>query len=115
MSKKNRGMARSAALLLPVPQAVSGSSGKSCRPRQQGDSGRATRPVSAALAPDKGMAMCIPVDSGAVDRIGDLVPGLKPPARQRQRTQDLPPGLDQVEIGRILGLEHHLPAWMPEQ
>ena len=65
----------------PSSFGLSGSSGKSCRPRQQGDSGRAARPVSAALAPDKGMAMCIPVDSGAVDRIGDLVPGLKPPAR----------------------------------
>ncbi len=59
--------------------------------------------------------MRIPVGGGAVDRIADLVPVLKPPARQCQRAQDLPPRLDQVEIGGVFGLEHHLPARMGEQ
>jgi FixJ family two-component response regulator len=60
---------------------LSGASGKSCCPRQEGNAGRATWPMPTPLAPDEGMAMCIPVDGRAVDRIGDLVPGLKPPAR----------------------------------
>ena len=34
--------------------------------------------MPAALAPDEGMAVRIPVDCGAMDRIGNLVPALKP-------------------------------------
>src|SRR5215203_6581753 len=96
-------------------QTLSGSSGKSCSPRQQGDPGRATRPMSAAFAPDEGVAMRVPIDRGAVDRIGDLVLGLEAPACKRKGTQDLPPGLDQVEVSGILGLEHHLPVRMRQQ
>src|SRR5215207_1152435 len=99
----------------PSTGGLSGSSGKSCSPRQQGDPGRATRPMSAAFVPDEGVAMRVPIDRRAVDSIGDLVPGLEAPARKRKGTQDLPPGLDQVEVSGILGLEHHLPVRMRQQ
>ena len=71
--------------------------------------------MAVPFASDRGVAVCIPVDCRAVDRIADLVPTLEAPALESQRTQDLPPGLDQVEIGRKLGLEHYLPARMREQ
>jgi hypothetical protein len=71
--------------------------------------------MPASPAPDKGMAVRIPTDRGAVDCIGDLVPGLEAPTRESQGAQDLPPWLDQVEISRVFGLEHHLPARMRQQ
>jgi hypothetical protein len=62
-------------------RALSGASGKSCGPRQEGNAGRAARPMPTAFAPDEGMAVCIPVDRGVVDRLGDLVPALEAPTR----------------------------------
>jgi hypothetical protein len=55
----------------------------------------AVRSMQTPLAPDKGMALCIPVDGSAMDRLGDLVPALDAPAGSRRRAQDLPSGLDQ--------------------
>jgi hypothetical protein len=59
---------------------LSGTSGKSCRPRQEGNAWCTARPMPTAFAPDEGMAVRVPVDGRAADRIGNLVPGLKPPA-----------------------------------
>jgi hypothetical protein len=56
---------------------LSGASGKSCGRRQEGNAGWAVRPTAASLAPNEGMAVGIPVDRRAVDRIDDLVPGLE--------------------------------------
>jgi hypothetical protein len=76
----NRVTARRRCAFFVMRAGLSGASGKSCGPRQEGDAGRAARPMPTALSPDEGMAVCIPVDRGAVDRIGDLVLGLEAPA-----------------------------------
>src|SRR5437016_7087562 len=68
--------------------------------------------MSASTPPDKGMLMCIPIGSGGLDRLLDLLPVLKASAFERQRTQDLPPGFNQIEIGRIGGLIDELPTRM---
>jgi hypothetical protein len=62
--------------------------------------------------PDKRMLMGIPIDGSCFNRRNDLVPGLKTPAFERQRTQDLPPGFDQVQIRRVCGLIDELEAGM---
>src|SRR3954451_1099762 len=46
----------------------------------------------------------------APDGIFDLGPGLETAAFEGQRAQDLPPRFDQVQVSRVLGLEHELPA-----
>jgi hypothetical protein len=40
------------------------------------------------------------------DGFGDLVPGLEAAAGESQRSQHLPPRLDEVEVGGVLRLEH---------
>jgi hypothetical protein len=62
--------------------------------------------------PNEGMLVGIPIGGGCFDCCYHLVPGLKTPAFERQRTQDLPPGFDQVQIGRIRRLIDKLPAGM---
>src|SRR6266568_4273159 len=57
--------------------------------------------MPAAAPPHKGMFMGIPIGRGRLDGLDDLLPGLKTPAFERQRAQDLPPGFDEVEVGRI--------------
>jgi hypothetical protein len=66
--------------------------------------------MPASTPPDKGMLMRIPIGRGRLDRLHDLLPGFKPPSFQSQRTQDLPPRFDQIEIGRIRGLIDELEA-----
>ena len=66
--------------------------------------------MSASTTPDKRMLMGIPIGRGCLDCLLDLLPGLKTPAFERQRTQDLPPGFNQIEIGRIRGLIDELRA-----
>ncbi len=56
--------------------------------------------------------MRIPVGGGRLDGLHDLLPGLKTPAFESQRTQDLPPRFDQVQIGRIGRLIDKFPARM---
>src|SRR5947209_4609652 len=68
--------------------------------------------MSASTTPDKGMLMCIPIGSGCLDCLFDLLPVLKTSAFERQRTQDLPPRFDQIEISCIGGLIDKLPARM---
>src|SRR5215217_5074037 len=60
--------------------------------------------------PDERMLVRVPVGGGAFDGLLDLGPGLEPPSLESQRTQQLPPRLDEVEVGRVLRLEHELPA-----
>lgn len=59
--------------------------------------------------------MGIPVRGAGRDRGGNVVPAGETAALERKTAQDLPPGLDQVEIGSIGGLEDELPARMPQQ
>src|SRR6476469_1150411 len=56
------------------------------------------------------MLVRVPVRGGVSDGFFDLGPSLEAAALQRQRAQDLPPRLDQVQVGRIFGLEDELPA-----
>src|SRR6266702_5491994 len=79
----------------------------------EGELLRTTRRLMATSpSPDKGMLMRIPVGSGFLHRFLDLLPSLKAFAFERQRAQDLPPGFDQVQVGRIGGLIDKLPAGM---
>jgi len=60
------------------------------------------------------MAMSVPVRGGVCDGLADVVPTLEPPPGEGERAQNFPPRLNQVEVGGVLGLEHHLPAWVSE-
>ena len=59
--------------------------------------------------------MSVPIRGGFRDGFADVVPALEPPPGEGQRAQDLPPRLDQVQIGGILGLGDHLPTGMLPQ
>src|SRR3954469_327089 len=70
--------------------------------------------MTPATAPDEGMLVLVPVGGCAFDGLFDLGPGLEASTLQRQGAHDLPPGLDQVQVGRVLGLEDELPARMEQ-
>src|SRR4051812_40632404 len=70
--------------------------------------------MAATASPDERMLVLIPVGGGAFNRLLDLVPGIESAAFQSQRAEHLPPRLDQVEVGCILGLEDELPARMEQ-
>src|SRR4051794_29558663 len=70
--------------------------------------------MTPATAPDEGMFVLVPVGGCAFDGLRDLGPGLEASALQRQGAHDLPPGLDQVQVGRVFGLEDELPARMEQ-
>src|SRR4051812_47808880 len=81
-----------------------------CEFRNGGDAWAAALTMSPSAAPDEGMLVLVPVRGGPFDSLLDLGPGLEPASLQRQRAQHLPPGLDQVQVGGVLGLEDELPA-----
>src|SRR3712207_5323047 len=66
--------------------------------------------MTAPSPPDEGVAVRVPVSGCLRDGLYDRVPGLEAAAGESQRAQHLPPRLDEVEVGGILRLEHHLPA-----
>ena len=68
--------------------------------------------MTTASPPDQRMLVGIPVGGGRLDRILNLLPGLKAPAFKSQRPQDLPPGFNEIEIGGICRLIDTFPAWM---
>ena len=68
--------------------------------------------MATSPSPDERMLMGIPVGGGRLDRRLDLFPGLKALALERQRALDLPPGFDQVQVGRIGRLIDKLPTRM---
>src|SRR3954468_7694255 len=70
--------------------------------------------MTPSTTPDEGRRVIVPVGRGSSDRLLDLGPGLETAALQRQRAQHLPPRLDQVQVGGVLGLEHELPARMQQ-
>src|SRR5262249_22996450 len=88
---------------------LSGASGKSPDAGYGGHPRPAARPVPPPSAPDERVPVQVPVGGRFLDRPAALLPGLEPPPLQRQRLQHLPPRLDQVEVRRVLRLEHHLP------
>ena len=62
--------------------------------------------------PDKGMFMGIPVGGSRLDGLLDLFPSLKTASFERQGTEHLPPGFDQVQVGSTSGLIDKLRARM---
>src|SRR5215204_2507170 len=74
-----------------------------------GDSRCPAGPVTPPPTPDEWVPVGIPVHCRFLHRGGDLIPRLEPPALQGQRSQDLPPRLDQVQVGCRDRLEHELP------
>src|SRR3954467_12695515 len=60
------------------------------------------------------MLVIVPVRGGPFDGLLDLGPGLEAASLQGQGAQHLPPRLDQVQVGGVLGLEHELPARMQQ-
>src|ERR671913_606891 len=70
--------------------------------------------MAPTASPDEGMLVLIPVGGGAFNRLLDLGPGFESSTFQSQGAEHLPPGLDQVEVGCILGLEDELPARMEQ-
>jgi hypothetical protein len=81
----------------------------------EGDPRAARGAVAPFAAPPKGVLVGVPVCGGAPDSLLDLGPSLEPAALERWRVEDFPPRLDEVQIGRILGLEHELPARVGER
>src|SRR3954447_21432046 len=81
-----------------------------CELWRDGDPEAARGTMAPSAAPEEGVLVLVPVRGGAPDGLFDLGPGLEAVALQRQRAQDLPPRLDQVQVGGIFGLEHKLPA-----
>src|SRR3954447_18549280 len=76
----------------------------------EGDPGAARGALPPSTAPDERMLVRVAVRGGAPDGFFDLGPGLEAAAFEGQRAQDLPPRFDQVQVSRVLGLEHELPA-----
>src|SRR4051794_64405 len=88
---------------------LSGSSGKSPDTWNRRDPRPSPRPMPATATPNEGMPMFVPIGRRLLDRTTDLLPALEPPTFQRQRSQDLPPRFDQIQVRRVLRLEHELP------
>src|SRR5260221_6649121 len=86
-----------------------------CNSRGERDARLASWPMASATAPHEGMAMRVPVGSGSRHRLTDLLPTLKSTPLEGERAQDLPSGLNQVEIGGIRGLEDKFPARMRQR
>ena len=66
------------------------------------------------FGPYKKMTRSIPAGSGSLNGLADLLPGMKASSFERQRTQHLPPGFNQVEIGGVPGLKDEYPAGMAQ-
>jgi hypothetical protein len=73
-------------------------------------SGLAARVVPPPAFPYKRMTTSAPAVGCLRDGLADLLPTRAASARGSKRAQHLPPGLAQVEVGRIFGLEHHFLA-----
>src|SRR5260370_6887860 len=68
--------------------------------------------VTTRMTPNEGMSMLIPIGSGFLHGLPDFIPGLETSSLEGQRAQDFPPGFNQVEIGRVFGLEDEFPTRM---
>src|SRR4051812_24403439 len=68
--------------------------------------------MAPAPPPDERVLVLVPVCGGTLDGLLDLGTSIEPSALESQRAQHFPPRLDEVEVGRILWLEHELPAWV---
>jgi hypothetical protein len=77
--------------------------------RESAQAGATTRSV-AATSPDDGRPMGVPVLGGVFPGPTDRRPGLHAPPLHGPRAPSVPPRLNQVPGGRLLGLEDELPA-----
>ena len=68
--------------------------------------------MPSASPPDERMFVGVPVGGSSLHRLADLGPTREPMALERERAQDFPPRLNQVQIRRIRGLKDELPARM---
>src|SRR3954467_15305508 len=82
---------------------------------RDGDPGAARGAVPPSTTPQEGVLVLVPVRGGTADGFFDLGPSLEAAALARERAQDLPPRLDQVQVSRVDRLEHELPARMGER
>jgi hypothetical protein len=80
--------------------------------RQTSDPVPAWQVMPTPLAPHEGVPMRIPVGTRVDNRLFNRFPGQELSPLERQRLQDLPPRLDQVQVRRIDRLEDELPARM---
>src|SRR4051794_4995748 len=71
-------------------------------------------PMTPSTTPDEWMPVIVPVGRGPCDGLLGLGPGLEAASFQSQRAQRLPPRFDQVQVRRVGGLEHELPARMQQ-
>ena len=67
--------------------------------RYPGDPVLSRHAMPATLGPHEGMPMRVPVVARRTDRPLDRLPRREPSPLQRQRLQDLPPRLDQIQVG----------------
>src|SRR5215210_5448428 len=70
--------------------------------------------MAPAPPPDERVLVLVPVGGGTLDGLLDLGPGVEAPSFEGQRAQHLPPRLNEVQVGRVLRLEHQLPAWVSQ-
>ena len=80
------------------------------RDREAGDASGTGGAAAFVAAPVEGMPMDVPVLGRRADGLAELLPGLEAAPFECQGAQHLPPRLNQVEVGRVLGLEDELPA-----
>lgn len=85
-----------------------------CDLRQQADARPAAWAMAAPLAPDERMPMLVPIRGGLGHGLADVRPVLEPAALECERAQHLPPRLNQVQIGRVFGLEDKPPTGVGE-
>jgi transposase len=76
----------------------------------EGDAGLTPRAVPPPAAPDEGVLVGIPVRGRLHNGGANLRPGLEAAAFEGERAEDLPPGLDEVEVRGVCRLEDEFPA-----
>ena len=77
---------------------------------QHRDASLSTRPMPTTPASAKGMPMGVPIRRRCLHGLAHLVPCFETTPFEGQRPQHFPPRFDQVERGRIRGLEDKFPA-----
>src|SRR6516162_1755758 len=81
-----------------------GSSGKLPDAGNGSDAGFPSRSMAAPLPPPEGMTVLAPVSCHPFHGLTYLFPTLESPSFQSQRTQHLPPRLNQIQVRRVLRL-----------
>src|SRR5207237_7033532 len=69
------------------------------------DARASARLMAAAPFPEERVLMLVPVGGRVCDRLGELLAGREAPALAGERAENLPPGLDQIEVGGTRGVK----------